>query len=67
VSEEAMVSGIGGSGCPGQERRMLTASLHKCPACGYMVEMFSDEQSVRCRECGERVFREQAPTCVEWF
>lgn len=54
------------SHCPGQDGRTLTASLHKCPSCGHIVEMFSDEQSVRCRKCGERVSRESVPSCAQW-
>ena len=49
-------------GCPGQDSRMITASLHKCPKCGYDVEMFSDEQRVACPRCKTKVFRESAPT-----
>lgn len=45
---------------------MLTTSLHRCPSCGYLVEMFSDEQTVRCPRCDARVSREAAPSCVQW-
>jgi len=45
---------------------MLTTSLHKCLNCGYVVEMFSDEQSVRCRSCEARVYRDASPTCAQW-
>lgn len=45
---------------------MLTTSLHKCPSCGHGVELFSDEMSAKCRQCGERVSRETTPTCVAW-
>ncbi|MBE0476043.1 MAG: phosphohydrolase [Coriobacteriia bacterium] len=53
-------------GCPGQDRRFLTASLHKCPECGYEVEMFSDEQRAICRKCRTEVSRESAPSCIQW-
>lgn len=53
-------------GCPGQDSRFLTTSLHKCPECGHEVEMFSDEQSVRCPQCRTRVTRESSPSCIQW-
>ena len=52
--------------CPGQDSRNLRAALYKCPKCGAEVEIFSDEIKVKCRECGESVFREKIPSCVEW-
>jgi len=52
--------------CPGQDPRNLRAELHKCPKCDYEVEIFSDESSRKCPECGERVYREKTPSCIEW-
>ncbi len=52
--------------CPGQDNRNLRVALHKCPNCGYEVEIFSDEAKVKCQRCGELVCREKAPTCIEW-
>ena len=52
--------------CPGQENRMLTASLHKCPKCGHMVEMFSDELRLICPKCKAEIVRETAPSCLQW-
>ena len=52
--------------CPGQDSRKLRAELHKCPGCGYEVEIFSDEVKVRCSQCGKNVYREQTPSCIEW-
>jgi hypothetical protein len=52
--------------CPGQDMRNLTVSLHKCPGCGAEVELFSDENSVKCRHCGTRVRRDQVPSCIGW-
>lgn len=52
--------------CPGQDRRDIKASLHPCPECGRMVEMFSDEMHARCRGCGVKVERESVPSCVQW-
>ena len=52
--------------CPGQDMRKLRVELFKCPNCGADVEIFSDEQSVRCQKCREKIVREQTPTCIEW-
>ena len=52
--------------CPGQDTRNLRAELHKCPNCGYDVEIFTDEISRKCYRCGERVYREKAPSCLDW-
>jgi ribosomal protein S27E len=52
--------------CPGQDMRNLRVSVHKCPGCGSEVEIFSDEMSVKCRKCGERVYKEHVPSCIEW-
>ncbi|MFC1935118.1 phosphohydrolase [Chloroflexota bacterium] len=52
--------------CPGQNLSKLRVSLHKCPKCGYEVEIFSDEISRKCPECGERVYREKVPSCIDW-
>lgn len=54
------------SKCPGQNSRNLKISLHKCPKCGSEVEIFSDELRVKCKACGEIVYKEQTPSCVEW-
>jgi NADH pyrophosphatase NudC (nudix superfamily) len=52
--------------CPGQDMRNLRVSLHKCPKCGAEVEIFSDELRVKCHQCGEKVYKEQVPTCIDW-
>jgi NADH pyrophosphatase NudC (nudix superfamily) len=52
--------------CPGQDFRNLRVSLHKCPNCGYEVEIFSDEMKVKCYKCGEMVYREKTPSCIDW-
>jgi ribosomal protein S27E len=54
------------SKCPGQDSRKLSVSVHKCPACGNEVEIFSDEVRVKCRKCGEMVYREETPSCITW-
>jgi len=52
--------------CPGQDSRELAISLHLCPKCGAMVEIFSDEQRHRCPECKTMVFTQETPSCVQW-
>jgi ribosomal protein S27AE len=52
--------------CPGQDLRNLRVSVHRCPNCGADVEMFSDELRVKCQKCGVKVYREQAPSCIDW-
>ncbi|MEN8614681.1 phosphohydrolase [Dehalogenimonas sp. THU2] len=52
--------------CPGQDFRKLRVELHRCPKCRSAVEIFSDEIRVRCQKCGEPVYREKAPSCIEW-
>ena len=54
------------SKCPGQDMRNLRVSVHKCPNCGAEVEIFSDELKVKCQKCGEKVYREQVPSCIDW-
>ncbi len=52
--------------CPGQDMRKLRVELYRCPGCGGEVEVFSDESRVRCHKCGEMVYREKAPSCINW-
>ena len=52
--------------CPGRNSSNLRAELHKCPNCDNEVEIFSDEIKVRCSRCGENVFREKTPSCIDW-
>jgi ribosomal protein S27AE len=54
------------SKCPGQDIRNLRAAMYKCPKCGNEVEMFSDELRIKCKKCGEYVYKEQTPSCIEW-
>jgi len=54
------------SKCPGQDMRNLRVSVHRCPNCGAEVEIFSDELKVKCQKCGEKVYREQVPSCIDW-
>lgn len=52
--------------CPGQDRRDLSIEILPCGACGYAVEVFSDEVSVYCPSCGFTVTKDRLPSCVDW-
>lgn len=52
--------------CPAHNTRNLRAEIHPCPKCGYGVEIFSDEARVKCYQCGEIVYREKTPSCIDW-
>ena len=52
--------------CPGQDNRNLRVELFKCPSCGTEVEIFSNEVKVKCYQCGEMVYRERMPSCIDW-
>ncbi len=54
------------SKCPGQDGRSLRVEVYRCPNCGAGVEIFSDEMKMKCPKCGEMVFKEKVPTCIEW-
>ncbi len=52
--------------CPGkQSMRQLDSVTVPCPACGRLVEFFTDEPKRRCR-CGQVMLREALPQCAEW-
>ncbi|MDY6893783.1 MAG: phosphohydrolase [Chloroflexota bacterium] len=52
--------------CPGQDNRWLRVELYRCPNCGAEEEIFSNETRVRCHECGEWIYKEQLPSCINW-
>ncbi len=52
--------------CPGQENGNLRVELHKCPECGYRMEIFSDEPGVRCSQCGTAIRRDKVRSCIDW-
>ena len=51
--------------CPGQDMRNLRVSLHRCPNCGAEVEIFSDEMRMKCQQCGQYVYKEKTPSCID--
>ena len=52
--------------CPGSDGRSLKAEERQCPTCSNIVELFSDEGSVKCRKCGTVVKRGAPLVCSEW-
>lgn len=54
------------SQCPGQDMRKLRVALYKCQNCGTEVEMFSDELKLKCPKCGEYIYKEKIPSCIDW-
>jgi predicted Zn-ribbon and HTH transcriptional regulator len=52
--------------CPGQDGRNLKVESVTCPACGYQLEMFSDEMKVKCPKCKAKVCRVRLPSCINW-
>jgi len=52
--------------CPGQDDRNLKAESLKCPQCGYLAEIFSDEVKVKCPKCKILICRQRLPSCVDW-
>jgi len=53
-------------GCPGSKRiKEPYPEEIKC-RCGAVIEIFSDETSVKCKKCGKKVSRKLPPTCLDW-
>ena len=52
--------------CPGQDGRNLKSETIKCPDCGYVAEIFSDEVKVKCLKCKGLICRAMLPSCVDW-
>lgn len=53
--------------CPGAMRiKEPIPEFFKCSKCGAEVEIWTHENSRKCKNCGQMVFREQMPSCIEW-
>lgn len=52
--------------CPGQDSRNIQAEAMKCPECGYVLEIFSDEIRARCPNCKNLICRDRLPSCLDW-
>ena len=52
--------------CPGALRSLAPEPLERtCPRCLREVEIWSDEEKVKCK-CGMTIFKDRQPSCVEW-
>jgi ribosomal protein S27AE len=52
--------------CPGAANlRTPTLAIRKCPRCGEEVELFSNDVSVTCSNCGFVVYNDTI-SCVQW-
>jgi hypothetical protein len=52
--------------CPGAANlRTPTLAIKKCPRCGEEVELFSNDVSVKCSNCGFVVYNDTI-SCVQW-
>ena len=53
--------------CPGSShlRNPMPESVD-CPHCGSDVEIWTDELKARCPNCGNTVYRERLPSCIDW-
>jgi len=53
--------------CPGANRiKEPIPEFFICPTCNAEVEIWTNENFRKCGNCGEMVYREQLPTCIEW-
>ena len=53
--------------CPGSRSfSEPVPELVRCPHCGQDVEIFTNEQSMKCYHCGGLVTREKRMTCFDW-
>lgn len=52
--------------CPGAVNlKTPTLSLKKCPQCGEEVEIFSNDTSVTCGNCGFVIYNDTL-SCIQW-
>ncbi len=53
--------------CPGSRTiREPRPEYINCPDCGREVEIWTDELKVTCPGCGNKVFRAQQASCIDW-
>ena len=52
--------------CPGAVNiRMPRMEIKECPKCGEEIEIFSNEASAKCSECGHVIYNDLL-SCVQW-
>lgn len=55
------------SSCPGSVWfKQPIPEPTRCPHCGKEVEIFTNEQSMKCYHCGGLITREKRPSCFDW-
>ena len=55
------------SSCPGSVWfKQPIPEPTRCPHCGKDVEIFTNEQSMKCYHCGGLITREKRPSCFDW-
>jgi NADH pyrophosphatase NudC (nudix superfamily) len=52
--------------CPGQDTRWRTVDEYVCSNCGTREEIWSSELKVRCPQCGNSIYKEIVPSCIDW-
>lgn len=52
--------------CPGSERIKKPYPEEINCACGYLVEIWSDETSTICKNCARKISRKMPPSCLDW-
>ena len=53
--------------CPGASRiKEPVPEFFSCPKCGAEVEIWTNEYSRKCNNCGHEVLKDEVPTCIEW-
>jgi DNA-directed RNA polymerase subunit RPC12/RpoP len=53
--------------CPGSARiKEPIPEFYSCPKCGTEVEIWTNEFSRKCGDCGHEVLKDEVPTCIEW-
>jgi len=52
--------------CPGQGNLDIKSEIITCLQCGYSIEFFSDEFSLRCPHCRAMQSKERQVSCRDW-
>lgn len=53
--------------CPGSTKiKNPTPEYLKCSNCANEVEIWTDEVKTVCSNCGNTVYKDQVPSCIDW-